>query len=321
MDEIHGTASGTVAGTAPAHDAVAGTRPPASTSILSARRIRDSVEITAITDDDVAAVADFLHVNLNDQVPWAQSCVSTPWHATAPNHGFMLRDGQRVVGALLALYSARLVAGRSERFCNLGSWCVLPEYRSCSMSLLKAILGQEDYTFTVLTPDAASQEILAWLGFHVLDTEAAAIPNLPWPALPGQTKVSSDPAVIGRTLTGKQLALYRDHADALAARHLVLTRGTDSCYVIWREARYGKKPVAQILHVSNSALFRRSLPPLARHLLIRHRLVATLAELRVVDYRPYLSVNYHVWPKMYRSTNLSPEQIDYLYSELVCVPW
>lgn len=285
------------------------------------KRVRHSVDIVPITDDDIGAVAGFLHTNLNDQVPWAQSCVTTPWKADAPNHGFMLRDGERVVGALLALYSERLIAGRRERFCNLGSWCVLPDYRSCSMSLLRTLLGQEGYTFTVLTPDAASQEILAWLGFRVLDTEAAAIPNLPWPALPGQTKVSADPTVIDSTLTGTQRAIYRDHAGALAAHHLVLIDGTESCHVIWRQARYGRKPVAQILHVGNTDLFHRSLIPLTRHLLIRHRLVATLAELRLVHHRPSLSVSYNVWPKMYRSTSLAPEEIDYLYSELVCVPW
>lgn len=297
------------------------TMPGAPPTIAPVKRIRNSAHITPITDDDITAVAGFLHANLNDQVPWAQSCVATPWKADAPNHGFMLRDGQRVVGALLALYSERLIAGRSERFCNLGSWCVLPDYRSCSMSLLRTLLAQEGYTFTVLTPDAASQEILSWLGFGVLDTEAAAIPNLPWPVLPGQTKVSADPAVIDNALTGTQRVLYRDHAGAMAAHHLVLTDGTDSCHVIWREARYGRKPVAQILHVGNTALFHRSLLPLTRHLLIRHRLVATLAELRVIDRRPHLSIRHNVWPKMYRSTSLTAEQIDYLYSELMWVPW
>ena len=73
---------------------------------------------------------------------WQSSCMPTsttrfvgsvvhalPWKVDAPNHGFMLRDGQRVVGAYLAFYSERLIAGRMERFCNLGAWYVLPEYR------------------------------------------------------------------------------------------------------------------------------------------------------------------------------------------------
>lgn len=45
----------------------------------------------------------------------------------ALNHGFMLRNGQRIVGARTTFYSERLVAGSVERFCGLGTWYVLPE--------------------------------------------------------------------------------------------------------------------------------------------------------------------------------------------------
>jgi hypothetical protein len=121
---------------------------------MRARKVREmTVELTPITDADVPAVAEFLFANHNDRVPWALSCSAVPWKVEAPNHGFMLRDGQGVVGTLLALYSERLVAGRVERFCNLGSWCVLPDYRSRSISLLNALLAQEGYNFTILSPD------------------------------------------------------------------------------------------------------------------------------------------------------------------------
>jgi hypothetical protein len=280
-----------------------------------------TVELTPITDEDVPAVADFLHANLNDRVPWVQSCSTVPWKVEAPNHGFMLRDGQRVVGALLALYSERLVAGRVERFCNMGSWCVLPGYRSRSISLLNALLAQEGYHFTVLTADVGPQEILAWFRFRLFDTSAALVPNLPWPTLPGRTRISAHPDVIEKTLAGAELELYHDHAQALAAHHLVLIRGQDSCYVMYRESKYKDKPVALILHASNPDLFHRALNPLTRHLLVRHRLLATLGELRIIEHKPRLSFKVNNWPKMYRSASLEPEQIDYLYSELACVPW
>jgi len=281
-----------------------------------------TVELAPITDTDVAAVADFLHANHNGRVPWALACSAVPWKVEAPNHGFMLRDGQRIVGTLLALYSERLLAGRVERFCNMGSWCVLPDYRSRSMSLLEALLAQEGYHFTVLSPDDGPQEILAWHGFRFLDTSAALVPNLPWPTVPGRTRVSAEPDVIERTLAGTELELYHDHARALAAHHLVLIRGQDSCYVMYREFRYHDVPVfAMVLHVSNPDLFHRALIPLTRHLLVRRRLVATLAELRIIEHEPRLSFKLNNWPTMYRSANLEPGQIDYLYSELECVPW
>ena len=280
-----------------------------------------AIELMPITDGDIAEVADFLCTNLNSEVPWASSC-AVPWRVDAPNHGFMLRDGQRVIGVQLAFYAERLVAGRVERFCNLGAWCVLPEFRFHSMRLLMAVLAQDAYHFTSLSAIDRTRSILSRLEFRSFDTTAALIPNLPWPTLPGRTRISADPDVIEKTLAGAELELYRDHARSLAVRHHVLIRGLDSCYVMHREFRRKGVPLyAILLHVSNPGLFHRALIPLTRHLLLHHRLVATLGELRIIVYQPRLSFKLNAWPKMYRTASLKPGQIDNLYSELTCVPW
>jgi hypothetical protein len=79
---------------------------------------------------------------------------------------------------------------------------------------------------------------------------------------------------------------------------------------------------AAILHVSNPDLFRRGSGALTWHLLLRHRVLATLAELRIAGRPPRLSLPLRSpRPKMFRSARLEPAQIDDLYSELVCVPW
>jgi len=280
-----------------------------------------TVVLSPITDADVAAVADLLHVNYNDHVPWARSLMAEPWKVEAPNHGFLLRDGQRVVGAHTAFYSERLVAGRVERFCDLGTWYVLPEFRSHSLRLIKALLAQDGYHFTALSPSHEVTPIHDWLGFLPFDTAAALILNLPWPAQPGRTMISTDPDVIESTLTGTELKLYHDHAQALAARHVIVIRDSDSCYVMYRQTTIKAVPLAVILHVSNPQLFRRAIFPLTRHLLVRHRLLATVAELRIIGDRLPLSFKVTSWPKMYRSAALGADQFDDLYSELVCVPW
>jgi hypothetical protein len=146
-------------------------------------------------------------------------------------------------------------------------------------------------------------------------------PNLPWPGLPG--RVTADPAVIERTLTGRDLQIYRDHRTAAAAKHVVIRAGGEHCYVVFRKDRRKGLPLfASVLHVSNPALYRRYARAFSRHLLVRHGIPATLAELRVTGHRP--------WPslllgkprrKMFRSAKLAHDQIDYLYSELVCVAW
>ncbi len=281
-----------------------------------------TVEIAPITDADVPAVADLLHANLNDQVPWAASCSAVPWKVDAPNHGFMLREGQLVVGACVAFYSERLIAGQPERFCNVAAWYVNPAYRFHSIPLLMTLLKQEGYHFTFFSGNEAVLRIVARLGGRSLDVSAALIPNLPWPTVPVMTRISSDPTVIEGTLAGAELELYRDHARALAVHHHVLLQGKESCYIMYREFRHRDRPLyAVLLHVSNRELFHRALLPLTRHLLLRHGLIATLGELRIIGQKPRLSFGLNAWPKMYRSASLEPEQIDNLYSELVCVPW
>ena len=211
-----------------------------------------TVELSPITDLDVAAVADFLHANLNSRVPmsmWARA-LSVPWKAEAPNHGFMLQDGERVVGAYLAFYAERVIAGKVERFCNLGAWCVLPDFRFHSLRLLKALLAQDGYHFTDLSPSGNVVPLNARFDFRSLDTSTALVPNLPWPTLVRRTRISADPDVIESTLAGAELELYRDHAQAAAVSHLVLIQGGDSCYVMFRKVRRKDLPVfAAILHV------------------------------------------------------------------------
>lgn len=285
-----------------------------------------AIRVSPITGSDVRAVAEFLHAHLNDRVSadaWERS-ISVPWSVSAPNHGFMLVDDQNnVVGAYLAFYSERTIDGQCERFCNLGAWCVLPEHRFHSLRLLKALLAQDGYHFTDLSPSGNVVPVNTRLKFEFLDTATALMPNLPWPTLPGRQSVSSDPAVIEQTLTGPDLKLYRDHVGAAAAHHVVLRGGGEWCYVVFRRDRRKNLPLfASVLHVSNPALFRRMIRPFSRHLLLRHGIPATLVELRVAGHRPWPAVMLRSpRRKMFKSSRLAPERIDYLYSELVCVAW
>jgi hypothetical protein len=285
-----------------------------------------SVRVAPITTEDVRAVAKFLHANLNDRVPaeaW-EHAVHVPWKVDSPNHGVMLVDADgTVVGTLLAFYSEREIAGRTERICNLGAWCVSPEHRLHSLKLLKWMLAQPGYHFTDLSPSGNVIAINERFGFRHLDTTTALIPNLPWLSPPGRKTVTSERARIGRALAGAELALHLDHSDAAAARHVLLSDGDETCLVIFRRDRRKRLPLfASILYVSNPALFRRMRRRLYCHLLLRYGVPMTLAESRVVGDRPALSL---VLPsprrKMFRSDSLGPDDIDYLYSELVCLNW
>ena len=284
------------------------------------------VRVKPITTTDIPAVARFLHENLNDRVAadaWERA-LQVPWKVSSPNHGFLLRDPDGdIAGTYLAFYSERTIDEQRRRFCNLGAWCVLPPYRFHSLKLIKALLAQEGYEFTDLSPSGNVVPVNTRFGFSFLDTATALAPTLPWPVLPGQGRISADPSVIEDTLAGDDLQIYRDHAGAAAARHVVLIRNGRYCYVIFRTDRRRNLPFfASLLHVSDPDLFHAMQFRFRSHLLTRHRVLALLAELRVAGRRPALSrMLANPRRKMFRSAELTGDQIDYLYSELTCLSW
>jgi hypothetical protein len=271
---------------------------------------------------DVMRAAEFLHATLNARVPaadWAAS-LDVPWGTEQPNHGFMLLDGERVVGVHLAFYAEREVDGAPERFCCLGAWSVLPEYRVQGVRLLRALLAQRGHHFTDLSPSPRVVEINERLGFQHVDSSTRLVPNLPWPS---RARVIADPEGIEGALSGRDLQIYRDHSRGGVARHVVLTSGDRSCYVVFRKDRRKRMSLfATLLYVSDPDAFRALASPLARHLLLDHGAVATLAERHVVDHSPRLSLRVRrPRARMFRSATLQPSQVDYLYSELTCMPW
>ena len=283
-----------------------------------------SVALQPITDADAPAVARFLHANLNRRVSAAawEAVMAPPWPASQPNHGFMLLDNGRVVGAYLALYSDRSVDGGTERFCNLAAWCVLESHRAHGLRLLRALLRQKEYHFTDFSPSGNVVALNTRLGFELLDRRTALIANIPWPGRGRRAQVITSDATIRTTLGGRDLRLYQDHAST-AAHQLVLEREGRSCLVVFRRDRLKRLPLfASVIHVTDPGLFLSEIRRFGRYVLLRHGMVGTMAELRLIGKRPRLSTIIEgPRPRMYKSRTLRPDQIDYLYSELACLAW
>lgn len=283
-----------------------------------------TIALSPISASDLRPVGEFLHAHLNSRLTadaWA-AAFDQPWQVNEPNHGYLLRDGADIVGAYLAFYSEREIEARTERFCNLAAWCVLDDYRSHGLRLLRALLSQKGYHFTDLSPSGNVVPLNERLKFVRLEAATMLVPNLPWPPWSGRSRIVSEPREIEGLLRGRDLAIYRDHARAAAARHAVVTRGDETCHVVFRRDSRKRLPIfATILHVSNRALFAETAPHFFRYLLLRHGIPLTFAERRVTGELAVPGVAVAARPRMYRSANLRPDQIDYLYSELTCVAW
>lgn len=280
--------------------------------------------LAPITTGDIPAVARFMHEHLNRKVPeaaWTRA-LQVPWQVSAPNHGFFLSEDGRVVGAYLAYYSQREVEGRTERFCNLGAWCVLESHRAQGLRLLTTLLKQQGYHFTDFSPSGNVVPLNRRLKLADLDTTTALLLNRPRRPRPG-VRVSASPEHLLATLGDEERRLYLDHRETGAAHHLLLTAPEGHSYVVFRrDSRKRVRAFASILHASNPELFRRYAGSVGSHLLTRHGIPATLVELRVAGGRPAgATLLSRSRPKMFRSDSLRADQIDYLYSELTCLAW
>lgn len=286
-----------------------------------------TVTVRPIGTADLPQVSAFLARNFPPNSP-AEDWVAA-WEevngrpcADAPNHGMALWAGREVVGAYTAIYSSRLIEERPERFCNLAVWCVAPAYRSGSVRMLHALLAQDGYHFTDLSPTPAVQRLNLRLGFRYLDPSSHVMVNLPWPTLPGRLRVSSDPEEIAHVLTDEPLRNYRDHANCRWARHAVIVKGDSACYVQWRfESRKRLRCFAAIQHVSDPRLFRAGARSLSRHLALHHNALFTVVDNHVAGGSISPSVPIAGPPRrMFKSATLRPRQIDYLYSEITAAP-
>ena len=267
----------------------------------------------------------FLHDNLNARLSgsmWA-SAIRQPWDSPVANHGFMLISHEgSLLGVALAFYSARVIDGQPRRFCNLGALCVLPMARVHTFRLIRAALRQPNLEFTDLSPSGSVVDLNSRLGFSRLHTSTYLVPNIPRPRR-RSLKLLWQHDDIEREICKSERPNFIAHRTATAAHHLLLIDGDEQCYIIFRRDRRKSLPIfASILYVSNPELYRRAEGIVSTHLLRRHRIPLTLVESRITRNVPRLGVRVvQSRTKMFKSSVLTEDQIDYLYSELMCVPW
>jgi hypothetical protein len=273
--------------------------------------------IEPVTPDTLPEFAEFLSRHLDSSrssAQWVQG-LSPAWMQDAPNHGFVLRDGDRIVGGIGALYASRPLHGGLERFCNITSWCVLDSHRQHSMRLAMAVVGQKGYHFTDFSPTRTVSSTLRFLKFKPLDDRQVVALNLPGRHRGVRLSIAP-PRTEGARASALRQA-YEDHWAHPWLRHVFLHDGQGCCHVIYKRRRLKGLPVAALLHASDPALLRRGWRRLAAHLLSRG-LVGTLVEWRTLGAAPWPSrIRSGFVPKVFLSDSLDAGAIDYLYSELM----
>lgn len=280
-----------------------------------------SVVVEIRDADEVLSASTFLHAHLDPRLGvdgWSRA-LTTSFTASPPHHGLLAREGQEVLAVLLTFFSERSIAGRAERFCNLGAWCARPDRRFEGLRLLRTALRIPDHHFTDLSPSGTVVPLNERLGFRHLDTTSSLLPCLP---LPVRGTVLTDPDEIASSLSSADLRVHADHRQAAAAHQVLLRDDDGECLVVYRlERRKGVRALASVLHVTGQEDFQRRAPLLTNHLLRRHGTLALILEHRVTGTRRGALPFRRARPRMYRSSSLGPGDVDLLRSELCAVPW
>lgn len=278
-------------------------------------------KVSPILATDLAEVGTFLHENLNRRFTaqrWVES-VTHPWAAGAPNYGMQLRDADRLVGVFLAIYSDQVIDGRTERFCNPHSWCVLESHRRHSIALVLQIVRQAGYHYTMFTPNPKVAEVFRGLKFKELGARLRVYANLPsgQALLPGRFAVSM-PEQIATRLASTALAEYNAHRSIPWLRFAAFGDRQRACLAIYKPARLKRLPVAWVMHLSDPPVFVK-LGGLLRH----HLLGQGFAGLRIEErWLPAGSTGasltlQRLQPKLFMSKTLADAQIRDVYSELM----
>ncbi len=281
------------------------------------------LQLEPVTDETLREFCQFLHDNLSGRIAveaWMRA-FRVPWLPDKPNYGFLVHEREKIVGGIGAIYSRQTIRGKSERFCNITSWCVLDAYRAQSMRLAIALVSQPGFHFTDLTPTAVVADALRFLKFQPLDPRRTVFPNLPWPtARVSGVRVIRDRDAIQGVLAPEAASVYADHRGFPWLQHVALANAEGSCHIIFKRQQLKKLPCAAILSVSDPDLFVRHHRILGHHFLFNHGFATTRIESRFLHGLPKFSMQVHGYrSRMFRSDTLNASDITNLYSELMAL--
>jgi hypothetical protein len=275
-------------------------------------------EVIPIEQDLIEPVYERLLVRLNPTLGrerWMR-LFRHGWADPEEPSGYVLRDGGQPVGFVGCIYSHRLVGGRMERFCNVGSWIVDEAHRQQALALILPVARDEDRTVTSLTGNQAVHTIFRQLGFAELDAHTRILPAwaTPRPSWTG-VRVVFAPERIRAMLPPTDRKVFEDHAPF--ARQLALVHEDATCLVVYGLGRRRGLPTAKVHHVSDPARFRAALRPVLRALLRRHGRLLLEFDERLVPDPPREARRVSLEPsRLYRSPRLRPEDVSNVYSEL-----
>lgn len=272
--------------------------------------------------DRIYPLLEYFNIKGMSRDSWFQ-LLSTRWSSKQDHFGYVLIEDKKVVGFLGTFFYERTIGGVEHALCNLFCWYVLKEYRSKkeSLLLLLAVLKLKDTTVTSLTSSREALMIYERFQFTPLESKVRIFPLMPIFSLKSGFEFVTDPDTIRSQLNSQDKAIFEDHAFP-SCRHLVIVSRTEDqeyCYLVYNRVRKKGLLFTQVYFISNRELFDKASGRIQWFFFKQNRTFFTVIDKRLIaGSNPGPGLDYTLrYPRLYRSTDLQPEQIDNLYSELL----
>lgn len=263
---------------------------------------------------DIAAVVELLHTHMNARIPrerWAR-LLDYPWRPEGVERGWLVEDGEHVVGFMGTIYSDRVIGGRLRRFCDLSSWYLLADYRGDGTGddLLRSGMAQPGVTYQTMTARRATGRKIRALGFSVLDDSRSLFrPS----GAPGRLQVLRDAAAIRERLDPGQQTVLDAHA-GFDLHHAFV----GDTWLVWQRKLKGEAiAYHEILHASDPAFLSAHAQDIADGLVTGERGVLAIDTRFMTPGDDQGMVEAIRLPRWCRPADVAPRDVDHLHSEVI----
>lgn len=284
------------------------------------------MKIEKVYKSDYCIVKKFLNENL--QLPRA-AATKEPWKPLFDIHwkrefdhvGYILLDGDTIVGFLGTIFATYILENKEYKFCNVTSWVVKDAYRNQSMSLLFPILQLKNYVITNLTPSKKVADIFLKLGFRELESSQKimipSLSSLKYLFSKNLEIICDDIAGIKNILNDDARQILLDH-QYYDCKHFVLKDHEGNyTYIICTKVFRKNITFGYIHYISNLEIFGKYIDYIK---LMMSKCLGVFAI--IVDARLLKDINMGCAftrkldaPKLYKGGELPPDRIRNIYSE------
>jgi acetoacetyl-CoA synthetase len=280
------------------------------------------IGVRPTTPADTAEICDLLEHGFGIAADdWRPLC-TTNWLADNPTRGFVVTDGDKIVGHVGTIYSQREINGKTGIVCNFSSYCLAPAYRGRGLgaTLVAAAVRDERITYTSLTPAPVTQRVLEAMGFAILERHVLLFP----PGLNAETlrhsrvDIDVNDRTVRASLGQAERRIYDDHTpyDCL---HMTARDAGGTAYLVVkrRRRRVGSTriPYSQILYCSAPDVLVRNLERIKLAIMWQQKTFGIAMNERLFPKAPRAIRRKEI--AQYRSAVFTPNELDLLYSEFV----